>query len=171
MVAKSFKCLLPSEAKRCASRLDAYRNSRYTSKMQTFLPLPDFRASARVLDPKRLGNQAYREGLTLLRGRWPNHPAAKMWAEYRPALAQYILCCFRELAVRGRHYPRYVYECQLFLQHNGPIMRPPWLGDTRLHSSHRASLLYKDPIWYGKFGWDDPPAVLVKNKIPYFWPI
>ena len=57
--------------------------------MQTFLPYPDFAKSARVLDPSRLGNQFYREGLTLLRGKWPNHPASKMWADHAPGSGAY----------------------------------------------------------------------------------
>jgi len=73
--------------------------------MQTFLAYGNFDKSAQVLDPSRLGNQAYREGLTLLRGGWPNHPAHKMWMpKYRRALAEYILACFRELTKRGKHY-------------------------------------------------------------------
>merc|ERR1719424_116314 len=49
---------------------------------------------------------------------------------------------------------------------NGPTMQParvpaqpaqvdmpPWLGDARFHSSHRAVLLQKDAAHYGAFGW------------------
>lgn len=57
--------------------------------MQTFLPYADFDESARALDPKRLGNQVYRECLTLIRGGWPNHPASRMWRGYECALACY----------------------------------------------------------------------------------
>jgi hypothetical protein len=53
--------------------------------VQTFLPYPDFRSTARVLDQRRLGKQRV-EALQVLRGLirpgygWRHHPAVKMWA-------------------------------------------------------------------------------------------
>lgn len=133
--------------------------------MQTFLPYPDFDKSARVLDPSRLGNQAYREGKTLLNGGWKNHPASKMWRGYEYALCLYILACFEELTFRGRHYPHHIDEVtNVMYQHNKKDM-PPWLGREDIHSSHRANLLRKDPVWYGKFGWTESP------REGYVWPI
>jgi hypothetical protein len=42
---------------------------------------------------------------------------------------------------------------------------PPWLGDERLHRSHRAALVRKDPIHYrGRF--DDG-----EDDVAYFWPV
>ena len=51
--------------------------------MQTFLPYPDFTASAAALDPRRLGKQRV-EALQVLRGLtvagygWRHHPAVRM---------------------------------------------------------------------------------------------
>jgi hypothetical protein len=47
---------------------------------------------------------------------------------------------------------------------------PSWLGDERLHSSHRAVLQWKEiannePIWYAKFGWAEAPEYV------YYWPV
>lgn len=42
---------------------------------------------------------------------------------------------------------------------------PWWLGDERLHSSHRGRLLYKDPDWYSQFGWSEEPI-----ETGYWWP-
>lgn len=45
---------------------------------------------------------------------------------------------------------------------------PSWLqGDSaaRLVDSHRSNLLRKDPVFYGKYGWDVPP------DLPYYWPV
>lgn len=44
--------------------------------MQVFMPYPDLQQSVCCLDDKRLENQVYREGLTLLRGGWKiiQHP-------------------------------------------------------------------------------------------------
>ncbi|MFF1543758.1 MSMEG_6728 family protein [Streptomyces sp. NPDC058291] len=64
--------------------------------MQTFLPYPDFRASALVLDRRRLGKQRV-EALQVLRGLvrpgygWRRHPAVRMWAGYDEALVRYGL--------------------------------------------------------------------------------
>lgn len=137
--------------------------------MQTFLPYSDFELCAKVLDPKRLGNQAYRECKTLISGGWPNHPAAKMWKGYESALALYAIACFDELARRGRLYPtvRRFFELKVV-----DDRMPPWLGSRKLHSSHRAALLYKDFTWYSKFGWSESPAVPdEKGSLPYYWPV
>ena len=46
----------------------------------------------------------------------------------------------------------------------GNVVLPPWLGDERLHASHRSNLLRKEPGWYGAFGWREQP------DLPYWWP-
>jgi hypothetical protein len=57
-----------------------------------------------------------------------------------------------------------------YMNVKGPL--PPWFGNERLHSSHRAALLYKNPEWYGRFGWKEKPAVPdAKGRLPYYWPI
>jgi hypothetical protein len=64
--------------------------------MQTFLPYPDFRATALALDRRRLGKQRV-EALQVLRGLvvpgygWRRHPAVKMWLGYEEALVRYGL--------------------------------------------------------------------------------
>ncbi len=136
--------------------------------MQTFLPLPSFQDSMRVLDDKRLGNQVYREGVTLLRGGWPNHPASKMWRGYKDALALYLWEGCEELARRGKDYTDRPWHQDILDEMNPDInslVLPPWLGDDKLHSSHRANLLRKDPIWYGQYGWDEEPSE------GYYWPV
>lgn len=164
--------------------------------MQTFLPYPDFRESMRVLDPKRLGNQVYREGMTMLRGGWSNHPASKMWNGYEAALCLYLLDGVHELRERGHDYVSRYWHCELqqrlrqqawgiapiwevdevygaFTRDKWAkrVVLPPWLGDERIHSSHRACLLYKDPEWYGKYGWcEEPTGPLPSGKLPYVWP-
>jgi len=67
-----------------------------TFSVQTFLPYPDFAATARVLDPRRLGKQRV-EALQVFRGLvvpgygWRHHPAVKMWAGCEEALIRYGL--------------------------------------------------------------------------------
>lgn len=131
--------------------------------MQTFLAYASYRESARVLDPSRLGNQFYREGLTLLRGKWRNHPASKMWRGHERSLCRYLLACAYELESRDRIYPEHVNEVcstMIKLPETGP---PWWLGDERFHEAHRAKLYHKKPDWYSMY-WDPLP------DLPYLWP-
>ena len=64
--------------------------------MQTFLPYADFAATARALDPRRLGKQRV-EAIQVLRALtvpgygWRRHPAALMWTGYEEALVRYGL--------------------------------------------------------------------------------
>lgn len=119
--------------------------------MQTFLPYPDFEKSAKVLDFKRLGKQRG-EALTIIRAievgnGWSNHPATKMWVGYTRALKLYHNTIIREWIDRG-------YENNMDLYEVGDTFEfPPWLGDERLHRSHRSNLLRKDPEYYGQYGW------------------
>lgn len=134
--------------------------------MQTFLPYSSFSQSMACLDDSRLGNQVYREGMTLLRGGWPNHPASKMWRGYEQALANYLFHGYLELRRRGKDYTGRPWQIELEEASRGfDIEYPPWLGDERLHSTHRANLLRKDPVWYGKYGWTEEPTE------GYWWPV
>lgn len=161
--------------------------------MQTFLPYPDFSKSAQVLDNKRLGKQrveaaqildvleqpleafvtlpltgtsywqpileAEKNRYTKVRPRaWSNHPAVLMWKGYEEALANYMRACVLEWEARG-------YKNNLNYHFwDGNISFPPWLGDDRLHSSHRAALLLKNHKHYKQFNWTEEP------KMDYFWP-
>lgn len=141
--------------------------------MQTFMPFPDFKRSLEQLDPKRLGNQVYREGKTLVNGGWSNHPASKMWRGYEYALCEYCLKGLEVLASRNRFYPHWVayfIAKQLEFPNTG---MPPWMGDDRVHSSHRAALYYKDKEYYKHFAKDAKkhPMSIVKGKekFEYYW--
>lgn len=149
--------------------------------MQTFLPYPDFAATARVLDPLRLGKQRV-EALQVLRTLtipgygWRHHPVAHMWAGYEEALVRYGLeivaawcdlgradtCAgtmTRELlGCRGIGAPR----TQAVLAEAGEL--PPWLGDPALHLSHRSALLRKDPAFYRPIFGAEP------DDLEYVWP-
>lgn len=134
--------------------------------MQTFLPYPDFRVALNVLDNRRLGKQRVEtlqilNVLTGVRTGWRNHPAVRMWVGYEVALTHYLAASID--IWRGRGFKNSVYACERRLAMT-PVM-PPWLGDERLHSSHRSNLLRKHPDWYCQFGWDDDPTA------PYYWPV
>jgi len=136
--------------------------------MQTFLPKPTYTESFACLDNKRLGNQVYREGKTLLGGGWPNHPASKMWRGYEHHLALY---CFRgaQEMVRRRTWKeevciRWLHYFQDKITEHEDTGYPPWVGFPPLHASHRSNLLRKDPEYYGQFGWEEP------DDWAYVWP-
>jgi len=132
--------------------------------MQTFLPFPDYYESMKSLDKSRLGNQVWREGITLIRGGWPNHPASKMWSKNFYHLGLYLLEGIKVLAERGKYYAEIEAKIRVEMEKHPNQNPPAWLGNEKLHSSHKSNLLRKDIIWYGKFGWNESP------DMPYWWP-
>lgn len=147
-------------------------------RVQTFLPYPDFEETARVLDRKRLGNQR-NEALVVLRVchiptyGWQNHPAVRMWRGYTDALICYGTVICGEWERRGHrdtvktklldYAVDGTAKTQERLAAAGRL--PFWLGDPRLHRSHRSALLRKNPEWYGRFFHDVP------DDLPYYWPV
>jgi hypothetical protein len=137
--------------------------------MQTFLPVKSYSFIAKILDWRRLGKQrveAY-QILNILLDRttktgWKNHPAVKMWKGYEISLSLYMNEMIREWKIRG-YNNNMLYE-DIGKSCKSDIIHPPWLGDERLHSSHRANLLRKDYKYYSKFGWSEEPVE------GYFWP-
>jgi len=136
--------------------------------MQTFLPYPDFAASARVLDNRRLGKQRV-ETLQILNALtnpsygWQNHPAVKMWRDHEPLLTLYGLEICREWIARGFN-DTCLEKIQRFASADLITSQPAWLGLDEFHASHRSNLLRKEPDHYRQFGWTDGP------DLPYVWP-
>ena len=133
--------------------------------MQTFLPYPNYLKSMCCLDSKRLGNQVYREALTLIRGGWPNHPASKMWCGYEHHLALYALAGLDALLIRGRNYLKHRRSFEDYLTEYSNTGPPPWLGDKEFHLSHQSNLVRKDPDYYRRFFPNVP------DDLPYVWPV
>ena len=139
--------------------------------MQSFLPYPSFRRSARALDDRRLGRQRV-EVVQILKALvgasrgWEGHPVVAMWRGYEDVLVLYGLQVTREWIRRG-----HTDSChEKIASHAPPGQRrprrlPPWLGDPALHRSHQSALLRKDPAWYGKVF----PGV--PGDIPFLWPV
>jgi len=145
--------------------------------MQTFLPYPDFHETAACLDRQRLGKQRV-EVLQILKtlvigSRWANHPAVRMWKGHELRLAEYgLIICDRWIDLGYRDTCRNKIAYLVWSRVRGSNTSPPWLGDPAFHASHRAALLYKDPDWYGQFGWTEEPAVPNDTgSLPYVWPV
>ncbi|WP_114452132.1 MSMEG_6728 family protein [Halopolyspora algeriensis] len=149
--------------------------------MQTFLPWPDFSATAHILDPRRLGKQRV-EALQVLRALttagygWRHHPAASMWSGYEEALARYGIEICRAWCATGRadtcarslrdELERATGTTEIRTQDSlaaaGEL--PPWLGDPQFHHSHQSALLRKAPEHYRRWFADVPP------DLDYEWP-
>ena len=132
--------------------------------MQVFLPLPSIYNSVKCLDNKRLQNQRKecRQILDALRwgeSSWKNHPAVKMYKGYEDFLEKYLRHCILEFIRRGGNNNMIIPVASMF------PMKPEWFGDPRLHASHRANLLRKNPKWYGQFNWSEEPFE------GYWWPV
>ncbi|MGI5470886.1 MSMEG_6728 family protein [Streptomyces sp. CA-132043] len=149
--------------------------------MQTFLPYPDFAASAAVLDARRLGKQRV-EALQVLRGLtvpgygWRHHPAVRMWTGYEEALVRYGLEICNAWTATGRQdtcartltqdyaatFPDTPPRDYATLSASGDL--PNWLGDPAFHRSHQSALRTKDPAHYRHHFPNVPEG------LPYVWP-
>ena len=139
--------------------------------MQTFLPTANFHTSAKVLDYKRLGKQRV-EGKQLLNALspdydkkgWRNHPATVMWRGYENALKQYVNIMIEEWVARGYNNTMEFYNI------DGPIVYPEWLGNEKIHKSHRMNLLRKDYDYYSEH-FNEIATTYEIESYPYYWPV
>ncbi len=143
--------------------------------MQTFLPYRDFARSAAVLDTPRLGKQRV-ETLQVLRALeladygWANHPAVRMWRGFTPGVVAYGLATVAEWRRRGYAdstealIAEFAPERETQAQLAARDALPAWLGDGRLHLSHRSALVRKDPGTYRPLFGD------VDDTVEYWWP-
>lgn len=145
--------------------------------MQTFLPVPDFAETARILDYKRLGKQRIEtfqilEALGGVETRWKNHPAVQMWRGSEFKLITYGLAICEEWRSRGfeDNMRKRILEFEQDALSNG-VFRPErnnhepwWIGADIFHRTHRSNLLKKDPQHYRKF-WPEEP-----DDLDYLWP-
>lgn len=137
--------------------------------MQTFLPVPSFEESAKILDYRRLGKQRV-EGLMILRifdgqeSKWANHPAVRMWRGHEHWLQSYTLSMCNEWISRG-YKDTIVPEILAYNFPVFPLSFPKWIGNEKFHESHQSNLVRKLPGHYRTFFPDVP------DNLPYFWPI
>jgi hypothetical protein len=140
--------------------------------MQTFLPYPDMIRSAGCLDYRRLGKQRVetKQILLALMGKsegWTNHPATLMWEGYDDILATYGSRMCLEWIRRGYKDSLLPFFLGIMAEWEIDPRTPTWpwwWGKPEFHASHRSNLLRKDPVFYGKYGWTEPP------DLPYWWP-
>jgi hypothetical protein len=137
--------------------------------MQSFLPIPDFRESAKCLDMKRLGKQRV-EVLILLKSMlgntptkgWKNHPAREMWRGHENALALYGMVVCEVWLERGYKDTCWA-KINAYYDKSKPTIIPSWFGNEAFHLSHKSNLIRKNSIYYKQL-WPDIP-----DDIPYVW--
>lgn len=136
--------------------------------MQTFLAYKSFVKSALVLDYRRLGKQRVEafqihEAINAIKldlpYGWKNHPAIRMWFSFPNALKEYHNIIIQEWIDRG-----YKNNMPFFRIHD-KVRYPDWLGYHKLHSTHRANLIRKDPKFYSQYNWKEKPLE------GYYWPV
>lgn len=134
------------------------------------MPLPDFQKSAQVFDDVRLEKQrieayailrilkdpSYKKSLA-----WRNHSAMTMWRNYEWALVFYYHELRNEWIRRGNQESLPEIKDIKFM----PLIElpehvdmPSWMGNRKLHSSHRAALLAENLPHYSQFNWPEVPA-------------
>lgn len=139
--------------------------------MQTFLPYPDYNASARVLDRQRLGKQRMETMQimsALMTGKgWVSHPATLMWRRYEWALLQYQRAICNEWIERGYKDTCYEKTESLYIRYRNwteERIWPYWTGDEAFHLSHKSNLMRKDRAYYSQFF----PGI--PDFMDYVWP-
>lgn len=137
----------------------------YKYAMMTFLVVPDFILNAQILDPERRLKQiveAKQLIMAIEQGTgWNNHPAAKAWRPYVTALKYYYNCVLSEFLRQGGTTDKLT-----FYPIPSMILIPWWIHWDRLHQSHRAMLLRKDPFYYQDKFTVDPEFM----DYGYIWP-
>ena len=139
--------------------------------MQTFLPYKSFEKTAECLDYRRLGKQRVEAlqifnaltGVPTKSGKsytgWLNHPAVIMWKGYEEALLLYKNKMIEEWILRGYN------NTMDMIGLSDNIEMPRWLGNSKLHASHRSNLLRKDYEYYSKFNWEE------SDDMEYYWDV
>lgn len=146
--------------------------------MQTFLPFADFNKSAAALDNKRLNKQLL-EGFQIYKilatnkrsGGWVNHPITKAWRNYDMSLYTYLIAIRNECDRRGIKWDKNWAAIEQLHNNNwhrgDKVVMPPWIGDEKIHQSHRNNLYRKDPEYYADFANDE--FISCCPKCSYVW--
>ena len=163
--------------------------------MQVFMPYPDFEKSVQALDNTRLLKQSLETtqlldimlGLPTKTGKprkgWLKHPAFLAWQQTPGALIEHLIHNVIEIEKRGYKTDYASSKIKTYDKFTTSLLRPIWLGDDEIHSSHRARLLqkgYEEKLkdrkkadetieWYSRFEWDEmKDANLFRRE--YLWP-
>lgn len=131
--------------------------------MITYLPHSDFKQSLECLSDEHLVQTIQHAGhiILVIRGKinrqfyhgmiaFARHPAVLMWEPHLDTLKLYYNMGILIIKQRFKNQPFYI-PLKLF-QGILSISTPPWLGDKRLHQTHRHLLMISSKH-YDKFRW------------------
>jgi hypothetical protein len=139
-------------------------NISVAKSMMTFLIIGDFVLNAKLLDDQRLAKQRVeaRQILDAIENgsAWSNHPIVHAWRNYTNALKYYTNCIIREFIMRGGNNNLPLFDIPKM------ILIPWWSNWDRLHQSHRAMLMRKNPFYYKDKFSVDPEY----QQYGYIWP-
>jgi hypothetical protein len=131
----------------------------------TFFISSNPKRTARKLDNRRLGKQRVeaKQIIDALEGKtkgWNNHPCTRSWIGYTDALKDYCNIMIKEWIKRGKNNTMKLYKLEEEPEY------PPWASCKKVHYSHQARLIQKDPNFYtDKFS---PPEECL--TLGYIWP-
>ena len=132
--------------------------------MMTFIVIGNFILNAQLLDDQRLGKQRVeaRQILDAIEKgtAWSHHPIVHAWIPFITALKYYTNCIILEWIRRGGANNLPLYEIPSM------VLVPWWCKWDRLHQSHRAMLMRKDPFYYQDKFTVDPEYF----QYGYIWP-
>lgn len=131
--------------------------------MQTFLPLPNYRATAQCLDYRRLGKQRIEAKMLLeilttddKHPNWRHHPIVHLWRGYEYSVCMYGMIMCEEWIDRGFKDN----TLKWFQDKHAELKDQPYqYFSEELRSSHRAALLAKDFIHYSQMSWKEKPVI------------
>jgi hypothetical protein len=131
----------------------------------TFFVSENPEVTARYLDDRRLGKQRVeaKQIISALIGEstaYSNHPATHMWSGYVEALAHYYNTMVIEWVRRGKQNTMPLYDLQRVPEY------PSWCTNEKVHFSHQARLIEKNPEFYTKLF--SPPETYL--RLGYIWP-
>jgi hypothetical protein len=134
--------------------------------MMTFIVVGDLALNAELLDNTRLGKQRV-EALQIINAilgnagaGWRSHPATLAWKPYLNGLKYYANCIIAEWVKRGNNNNMPYFEIP------SVVLMPWWVKWDKLHQSHRAMLMRKDPFYYRTKFTVDPEYM----QYGYIWP-
>jgi hypothetical protein len=144
--------------------------------MQTFMPLPNYRETACILDNKRLGKQRVEAKQILIalnvdvgphqgnpQSGWRHHPCLKLWKGFEKELVSYAIAICSEW--RSRKFKDILLDQFMETYYQLPDCPvPSFLGNELFHRSHQSNLLRKLPSHYGQY-------FQITNDLPYYWPL
>jgi len=135
--------------------------------MITLLPFPNFSASLNLLDDDTL-LEVRDSSFSMLNGILRNYTMNCLedewdcmvsWINCEATLSHYVASSAAIADYRGLTSDIWKEVYELAVEYKlGAEFPPLWVGEKRIHSNHRAYLLYKNPDFYKKYSWSEVPT-------------